>query len=205
MSERTYRLVTTRIDERVERHRIDDVHSGRTLTRGQFVQRLARDGRLWSTLSAAVADAPFEAVFLELVPLSRDRSERAFGFVLVDAPSLAPLRADPRPFARHLSGAARVARFPNIGGDAMLVAPCPPAGGPADHGAHLASFVRRGDPDHVAALWREVGAALADRVAAAPDRPVWTSTSGLGVAWLHVRLDTAPKYYVHAPYRSPGA
>ena len=31
-------------------------------------------------------------------------------------------------------------------------------------------------------------------------KPVWLSTAGLGVGWLHVRLDDRPKYYRHAPY-----
>jgi len=38
------------------------------------------------------------------------------------------------------------------------------------------------------------------------DRPLWVSTSGLGVAWLHVRLDARPKYYQYTPYREqPGS
>jgi hypothetical protein len=32
-------------------------------------------------------------------------------------------------------------------------------------------------------------------------QPVWLSTAGAGVAWLHVRLDDRPKYYGHGPYR----
>ena len=28
--------------------------------------------------------------------------------------------------------------------------------------------------------------------------------SGLGIAWLHVRLDSYPKYYTHAAYRAAG-
>jgi hypothetical protein len=45
---------------------------------------------------------------------------------------------------------------------------------------------------------RATGAAVAARLSA---RPLWLSTSGLGVAWLHVRLDSRPKYYSYAPYR----
>ena len=33
------------------------------------------------------------------------------------------------------------------------------------------------------------------------DKPTWLSTAGMGVAWLHVRLDQRPKYYAHRPYR----
>jgi hypothetical protein len=34
--------------------------------------------------------------------------------------------------------------------------------------------------------------------------PVWLSTAGAGVAWLHVRLDDRPKYYSHRPYTDGG-
>ena len=33
---------------------------------------------------------------------------------------------------------------------------------------------------------------------------VWMSTNGMGIPWLNVRLDTHPKYYTYAPYRSVG-
>ena len=34
------------------------------------------------------------------------------------------------------------------------------------------------------------------------DAPAWVSTSGLGVSWLHIRIDTRPKYYSYAPFRA---
>ena len=30
--------------------------------------------------------------------------------------------------------------------------------------------------------------------------PVWMSTSGAGVSWLHIRLDSRPKYYQYRPF-----
>ena len=30
--------------------------------------------------------------------------------------------------------------------------------------------------------------------------PTWLSTAGMGVSWLHVRLDSQPKYYGFAAY-----
>ena len=32
-------------------------------------------------------------------------------------------------------------------------------------------------------------------------QPIWLSTAGMGVPWLHVRLDSRPKYYAFGPYR----
>ncbi len=33
------------------------------------------------------------------------------------------------------------------------------------------------------------------------EAPMWLSTAGAGVPWLHVRLEDRPKYYGHAAYR----
>ncbi|WP_391540805.1 DUF6940 family protein [Halomicronema hongdechloris] len=42
---------------------------------------------------------------------------------------------------------------------------------------------------------------MQQRLISEESRPRWVNASGLGVAWLHVRLDTRPKYYQHEPYR----
>lgn len=50
------------------------------------------------------------------------------------------------------------------------------------------------------ALWSHVGAALEARLG---ETPLWLSTAGMGVPWLHVRIVRRPKYYRHAAYRTP--
>ncbi len=136
----------------------------------------------------------FTAFRWETPPVASATLHRPFEFVLRDSPGLA-VRPDPKPFAAHF-GAGDVATFPNLGGDAVLVVPCPR--GPAGHYAHLAAFARGVPEGQRHALWAAVGAAMTRRVGT---RPVWLSTAGAGVAWLHVRLDDVPKYYGHAPYR----
>lgn len=81
----------------------------------------------------------------------------------------------------------------------MLVVPRP-MGDPAPC-LHLASFVRDASPSHVDALLAAVGQALGERRRLHP-ATIWLSTAGLGVDWLHVRLDSRPKYYRHEPYRA---
>lgn len=152
---------------------------------------------------ALLADAPHESYLWETPPITRATMARAFEFVLVECPALARMSPDPAAFARHFEAAgagADVAAFANLGGDAFLVAPSPRA--PLDVYPHLAAFARGAPAAQQQAFWRAVGAAvsaaLSGRLA---DRPLWLSTNGLGVAWLHVRLDTRPKYYAFAPYR----
>jgi hypothetical protein len=49
----------------------------------------------------------------------------------------------------------------------------------------------------VHALWQCVAETALARLSAAP---LWISTAGGGVAWLHVRVEGAPKYYAYRPY-----
>jgi hypothetical protein len=154
------------------------------------------DAGFRSLFNALLADAPFAAFRWETPAITSATVVRPFEFVLLDDPGLAR-RPDPGAFAEQFTGAeSGVAVFPNLGGDATLVVPGP-AAEPAAYG-HLASFVRLAPASQQQALWQSVGEAMARRVGA---RPVWLSTAGAGVPWLHVRLDDRPKYYAYGPYR----
>jgi len=144
-----------------------------------------------------LAAAPFTAFRWETPPLTATTINRPFEFVLLNAPSLAK-SADANAFAEHFPAAESddVVTFANLGRDATLVVPCP--SGPVSAYSHLGAFVRHAPQAQQHTLWRQVGAAMQRRL---NDKPIWLSTAGAGVAWLHVRLDERPKYYGHAPYR----
>jgi hypothetical protein len=161
------------------------------------VLRAWQDDADFRTLfNALLADAPYAAFRWETPAVTAATLSRPFEFVLLDSPGLAP-RPDRAAFAQHFRRAeAEVVAFPNLGGDAILVVPCPVAE-PSAYG-HLAAFVRLAPERQRHALWQLVGETMAKRVDA---RPVWLSTAGAGVSWLHVRLDDRPKYYGYTPYR----
>ena len=144
--------------------------------------------------------AAFEAAafYWELPPLSNSTFDDDAEFVLIDAPSLACLKPEPIPFESQFESAPgkSVVVFPNLGGDATLVVPCPL--GPAEAYPHLAAFLRLAAKAQARALWRVTAETLLHRIGEAP---IWLSTAGSGVAWLHLRLDSRPKYYRHRPYR----
>ncbi len=171
----------------------------RSATFADVLRAWQSDATFRSLFNALLAGAPFSAFRWETPPVTATTLTRPFEFVLLDAPGLAQ-RPDPDAFAEHFGAApeAGVIAFPNLGGDAILIVPCPSAV-PSAYG-HLAAFVRKAPEPQKHALWQSVGAALARRVGA---RPVWLSTAGAGVAWLHVRLDDRPKYYGFGPYRQP--
>jgi hypothetical protein len=147
--------------------------------------------------NSMLAAVPFAAFRWETPPVTHATLTRPFEFVVLDSPGLAG-RPDPEAFAEHFAGAPQtgVVVFPNLGGDAILVVPSPDA--EPSHYGHLAAFVRGAPERQRHALWQAVGEAMARRVGA---KPVWLSTAGAGVSWLHVRLDDRPKYYGYAPYR----
>ena len=144
-----------------------------------------------------LADTSMSAYFWETPPVSQSSVDRSFEFVLIDSPKLADIEPDPSDFNQYFESADReVVTFPNLGNDALLVVPCPIADIP--HSTHLANFVRDAPTSQQHLLWQTVGRSLQQKL---NQQPVWLNTSGLGVHWLHVRLDSRPKYYNYKPYK----
>lgn len=146
-----------------------------------------------------LADAPYSAYRWETPPLTAATVGRPFEFVLLDEPPLAR-PPDRNAFREHFTGAGAsrvVAAFANLGNDAVLVVPR--EDGPPEAYVHLASFVRGAPQPQQHELWETVAGAVESRLG---DEPLWLSTAGAGVAWLHVRIDSRPKYYGHRPYRT---
>lgn len=143
--------------------------------------------------SGWLAELPFEACFWEMPALTNASVTGDFECVVIDSPALAGVTADRRAFDGYFDAPdGLVAGFDNLGGDAFLIAPYPTGDYP-----HLLAFVRNAPPDQQFVLWKTLGDALAERLS---DRPLWVSTSGLGIYWLHIRLDSHPKYYNFRPY-----
>ncbi len=171
---------------------------GKPVSYAEIIERWQSDGVFRAFFIGILADAPYGAYLWETPPITRLTSTRAFEFVLVDSPDLARPIPDPEAFASHFEATdtgVEVAVFSNLGGDALLVAPTPQA--PLSAYPHLAAFARTAPAKQQHTFWRTVGSKVADRLV---DRSLWLSTCGLGVAWLHARLDSRPKYYTFEPY-----
>jgi hypothetical protein len=178
---------------RTQKYRLlqDDVPLGYA----EVLVRWRKDAGFRSFFTGLLVDAPFAAYRWETPPVTESTIGREFEFVLLRSDTL-ERTVDPAAFTNHFRDELDVATFPNLGGDAVMVVPCPRA--PNSVYGHLAAFLRRAPKAQVHDLWRSVGEAMAARLS---ERAVWLSTAGMGVAWLHVRLDSRPKYYSHAPYR----
>jgi hypothetical protein len=146
---------------------------------------------------AELAASPYRAFFWEMPPVSLEVLTNPFECAVIGSEALAGMRADDSDFAEYLIGAAdSVASFPNLGGDALLIAPSKISN--ADCYAHFAAFLRGGPRGQQHALFHLLATETENLLNAG--RRFWISTSGLGVPWVHVRLDTSPKYYQYRPY-----
>jgi hypothetical protein len=184
---------------RVLRHVIQNANGG-ALRYSDVLALWRTDGPFRAYFNRLLVDVPFQDFRWETPPITADTAARPFEFVVLDSPGLAPL-PEPEAFAEHFAQAkCDVVTFANLRGDARLVVPCPRAAERAYK--HIGAFVREAPASQRDELWRQVSLAMEDRVGEAP---VWLSTAGAGVYWLHVRLDSTPKYYGHAPYREPPA
>jgi hypothetical protein len=151
---------------------------------------------------------PYEAYFWECAPVLQG-STAPFEFTIVDdvVGCFAGMRPDRLAFSEHFhKNTNNVVDFANLSGDARLVVPCPLLDDAEQRMLHVGSFVRGSvaDDEYIQArnLFRRVGQLATARLAqnTPKRRPLWVSTSGLGIPWLHVRLSDTPKYYRHTPY-----
>lgn len=171
----------------------------RPATVADVLHALQSDAAFRAWFNTLLAEMPFSAFRVETPGATTATLTRPFEFVALDDPDL--IRPpDPIAFAEHFRAVpdAQAIEFANLRGDAILIVPTPLASASASAYGHLAAFVRESPEAQRDALWKLVGDATAHRVGA---KPVWLSTAGAGVSWLHVRLDDRPKYYGHEPYR----
>jgi Family of unknown function (DUF6940) len=148
-----------------------------------FIQELARTA--------------YPAFFWEMPSVTRGSLSDGFECALICSNALAQMQSDGSDFAEHLnSSAASVVSFRNLGGDAVLIAPRRITD--ADCYAHIGVLVRAAPHDQRHALFQLLAEEM-EKLLQAGQR-FWVSTSGLGVPWVHVRLDSYPKYYQHRPY-----
>ena len=150
-------------------------------------------------LTSLLTNCEMDGFVWELPPVSASTLNRPFEFVLIDTGQPYHRAADPSDFEVHLkplAGREEIAKFKNLSGDAILVVPSVIDG--ADYRDFL-HFLQTAETSHIQGLWKALAGAVTE---ALTEQPLWISVSGAGVAWLHIRLDTQPKYYLFSAFRT---
>ena len=167
----------------------------KTLSYAEVLDLWRNDAKFRSYFNRLLTESPFAAYRWETPCVTKATLGRDFEFVLLSCDSLVR-PVDASAFGSHFKTDSEIVSFPNLSGDAMMVVPCPV--GTREIYGHLASCIRNAPESQMHQLWHCVAVAMEQRLS---DRPVWLSTAGMGVSWLHVRLDDRPKYYGYSPYR----
>lgn len=151
-------------------------------------------------------ESKFEAFFFETKGVTKSSvGETDFEFVLVDAPDLYNVEADDKDFREHLSSGRRDGKygctFPNLLGDATLVAPRKLLTEKPSKSAygHFAAFVRRAPDEQIRRVFQLAIQTYNERLESS--KVTWLSTCGTSVPWLHLRLDSKPKWYSYEPFK----
>lgn len=193
MFEATHKSLNDRI------HKYTVTRNGEPIPYADALNLWQHDEAFYSCFVSLLSDSPFSAYRWEMPPITNATANRQFEFVLLNSPGLTRT-PDVQTYAAHFindDAYESIVAFESLGKDAMLIVPSPR--GPDSTYCHLAAFIRNAPDFQKQALWRIVGRTVQQTLT---DRPLWVSTAGGGVAWLHVRLDSRPKYYRYAPYKT---
>jgi Family of unknown function (DUF6940) len=182
--------------DRVTKYRI--IRDGVPATYSLVLDLWCRDTAFRCYFTALLADSPFSAYRWETPALTTKTAAQPFEFVLLNSPEFTSRQTDSNTYNGYYTDDDSdngIVTFANLRGDATLVVPSPRTSD--DAYGHLAAFVRLAPESQLDAFWRVIGATVKSQIT---DNPIWLSTAGGGVAWLHVRLDARPKYYGYSQY-----
>ena len=165
---------------------------------------------------------PFEGYYFECPPVnSQNFDQKSFEFVIVKSKTLQFRRAEKEDFEDYFTEDENVPAvgFENLGKDAFLIAPNPWPTSKLDIYSHLGSFMKKGSKgnfsiffitkssicissitEQMKGFWKVASKMFLEEIKRKASKNIWLSTAGDGVAWLHLRMDTRPKYYQYVPY-----
>ncbi|CAB9522540.1 expressed unknown protein [Seminavis robusta] len=188
-----------------------DIHTNQPISVMTWTQSMAASSpssTLAQELSYLIDSSGFPGVFFETPGVTSQTAEhQTMQLCIIEARNLAQFatsQASSSAFDEHLRKCPPTrdaCQFTNLGGDAQLVAPLHKPNTNDVTYSHLAAFVRGAPKEQVAGTWKHVASTYLHMLQTRdPARPVWLSTQGEGVPWLHFRFDDRPKYYSYRPF-----
>jgi len=188
-----------------------DADREQPVTFANYLARIQSDKDFCHRFTTLLSEVPFRAYQWETPPVNSSSITRPFEFVVKNSPGI-DLPPNPAPFEAYFTSDQDVAVFQNLGGDATLLAPSPKYESESDSSrhqnySHIGVFTQNAPLKLQHKLWQTVGKTKEESIenmdtnSNANNQPIWLNTAGGGVAWLHVRLDSRPKYYRHLPYK----
>lgn len=145
--------------------------------------------------SKLILDAGYSGFCWETPAIRLKNLDEIHEFVVIQSNAHSNIIQNWGAFTEHFQSKKLATSFMNLGKNGRMVSPVPDT---SFNGASIASFLKTASDKRLIALWRLVGKEVLGSIT---HSPIWLSTAGLGVSWLHIRIDTRPKYYRYMPYR----
>ncbi|MEM8524631.1 MAG: hypothetical protein AAGG68_08300 [Bacteroidota bacterium] len=162
----------------------------------QFIEILKRSSTFRLFFNNLFSQAEFNAFFWEVRPVIKDQLDNDFEFVIIQNTALEHRKSDASNLEDYLVSDELALGYENLRKDTKYIIPTEKAASEIYN--HLANFVRNVPEEQINQFWKKVAAEYRKSVS---EQPVWLSTHGLEARWLHVRIDSKPRYYSYNDYR----
>ncbi|MGK0388424.1 MAG: hypothetical protein ACI94Y_001153 [Maribacter sp.] len=139
----------------------------------------------------------YDEFFWEHPALKEEYLDKSYEFIVQKSISFSKRNVDENAFSNYINSDKQVAVFDNLGRNAKLIVPTKKI--PIDTYKHMGNFIRNAEKIQIIEQFNQLSKAILSEVGAG--RLIWVSTAGLGVIWLHMRLDSRPKYYRTNSYK----
>ena len=173
---------------------------GKILSYADVLDLWEHDSEFVNFYLSAFKKCGYYAFIWETPSICTKSVRRDFEFVIHNSP-ISSRQPDRETYAEYFdtdTAPDGIVAFDNLRGDALLVVPSPYRKD-ADYSG-LAEFFLEAPVTQQRGLWRELARHAKSRLSG---RPMWLSVAGGGIHWLHIRLDSTPKYYRYEPYTVP--
>jgi hypothetical protein len=148
------------------------------------------------------------AYFWECPPITKNTLDKPFEFVVIKSEALNNINQNSDAFVNQtidiIYNDKNVGSFLNLKKDATLIIPLKKWDLDLEKFLdykNISKFTENASEEQQQELWAEVADKLAEELDKNPNNPRWLNTQGLGVHYLHVRIDQRPKYYNCGEYK----
>jgi len=159
---------------------------------------------LWSTNSEFVEfyknkliQFDYQAFYWEHPALTEEFLERRYECILQRSKKLENLPVNENAFKNFIYKQEQVVDIMNLGKNARLVIPTKKTDKEIYN--HFGKFIRQASREQIIEVFRRLGEKITEEIE--KQELIWLNTAGLGVIWVHIRMDTKPKYYKTKKYK----
>ena len=164
---------------------------------GDAMKLLNMNKSFRSLVAEAFKRVPFKHYMFGFTKINSEADKRnPFKIFFKNSPEFKNITADPEPFLQYFQDSKKKwTKFLNIGRDTLLLVPCPPKAQPNyEYYKSIGDYVENHSSKDFEEVLKNIGY-IASRLKA----PMYINTHGFGVHWLHIRIDTKPKYCTWFP------